>query len=86
MSALMVVNFVGLAVAAVLALARVLRRGSLADRALGLDVFVTVVAAGVVLGSVRADSTVFLPIVVVAALLAFVATVTVARFIEERGA
>lgn len=86
MSALMVVNFVGLAMAAVLALARVLRRGSLADRALGLDVFVTVVAAGVVLGSVRVDSTVFLPIVVVAALLAFVATVTVARFIEERGA
>jgi multicomponent Na+:H+ antiporter subunit F len=86
MSALMVVNFVGLAVAAVLALARVLRRGSLADRALGLDVFITVVAAGVVLGSIRADSAVFLPIVVVVALLAFVATVTVARFIEERGA
>ncbi len=86
MSILMIVNFVGLAVAAVLALARVLRRGSLADRTLGLDVFITVVAAGVVLGSVSADSAVFIPIVVVAALLAFVATVTVSRFIEERGA
>lgn len=86
MSALLTASLATLGLAGVLALARVLRPGSLADRVLGLDFFVTTVATGIVVGAVVRDTTVFVPIVVVVALLAFVATVTVARYIERRGA
>lgn len=86
MSPLLGASLALLAFAAALGLGRVLRRGSLADRALGLDFFVTTVATGIVVGAVVRDTSVFVPIVVVVALLAFVATVTVARYIERRGA
>ena len=75
-----------LALAALGGLARVLRSGSLADRVLGLDFFVATVAIGLVVGAVIRETTVFVPIVVVVALLAFVGTATVARYIERRGA
>lgn len=75
-----------LAFAGVLGLLRVLRPGSLVDRSLGLDFFVTTVAIGIVVGAVVSRTTVYVPIVVVVTLLAFVATVSVARFIERRGA
>ncbi len=86
MSVLMMLSFGGILFAAVLGLARVLRAGSLADRVLGLDFYVIVIATGLVLGSVARDTGLYLPIVIVVALLAFVTTVTVARYIERRGA
>lgn len=86
MSPLVVLSLAALAGAGLLALGRVVRPGSLADRVLGLDFFVVTVATAIVVGAVARDSAVFVPIVVVVALLAFVATATVARYIERRGA
>ena len=86
MSVLMTLSFAGLLFAGASGLVRVLRAGSLADRVLGLDFYVIVLATGIVLGAVRRESGVYLPIVIVVGLLAFVATVTVARYIERRGA
>jgi len=85
-SPLLWVSMAVLAFAALGGLARVLRAGSLADRVLGLDFFVVTVAIGLVVGAVIRETTVFVPIVVVVALLAFVGTATVARYIERRGA
>lgn len=84
MSALAVaVTTTALAVAAVLSIARLLRRGTVADRTLGLDMLVVVLAAAVVIGAAAdGDRTAFLTVVTVVALLAFVATVTIARFLE----
>lgn len=86
MSVLLALSFAGILFAAALGLVRVLRTGSLADRVLGLDFFVIVIATGLVLGSVARETGLYLPVVIVVALLAFVTTVTVARFIEQRGA
>ena len=86
MSPLLWLSLAVLACAALGGLLRVLRSGSLADRVLGLDFFVVTIAIGIVVGAVMRESTVFVPIVVVVALLAFVGTATVARFIERRGA
>lgn len=74
-----------LAGAAVLSAARALRRGSIADRTLGLDLFVVVLATAVTVRAARTDVTSFLPLITVVALLAFVATVTIARFLEATG-
>ncbi|MCB1005309.1 MAG: monovalent cation/H+ antiporter complex subunit F [Acidimicrobiales bacterium] len=79
-------SLAALAIAAISALVRVLRPGSLTDRVLGLDFFVTVVATGLVVAAVVRGTVAFVPIVVVVALLAFIATASVARFIERRGA
>jgi multicomponent Na+:H+ antiporter subunit F len=75
-----------LSVAAVLSVARVVRRGTVADRTIGLDLAVIVLAAGVVTGAAAVGRTVFLSVVTVVALLAFVATATIARFVEPGGA
>jgi multicomponent Na+:H+ antiporter subunit F len=75
-----------LSVSGSLCLARVVRRGSLADRIVALDslLFVLVAAVAVLVARTRLPG--FLDVLVVAALLGFVGTVTVARFIERRGA
>lgn len=75
-----------LAVAALLCLGRALRPGSVADRVVGLDTFLVVVATGIGAGAVLPGGERFLDLVVATSLLAFVGTVTVARFIERRGA
>lgn len=74
-----------LAGAGLLSAARALRRGSIADRTLGLDLFVVVLATAVTVRAARTGVTSFLPLVTVVALLAFVATVTIARFLEATG-
>ena len=71
-----------LTVAAVLSVARGLRSGTIADRTLGLDLVVIVLAAAITVRAARTGETFFLPVVTVVALLAFVATVTIARFLE----
>jgi multicomponent Na+:H+ antiporter subunit F len=75
-----------LAVAAILTLLRAVRRGvSLADRVVALDVFLIIIVTGIAAGAIRSDSALFLDVLVVVSLLGFVATITVARFIERRG-
>jgi multicomponent Na+:H+ antiporter subunit F len=75
-----------LAVAAILTLLRAVRGGvSLADRVVALDVFLTIIVTGIAAAAIRSDSALFLDVLVVVSLLGFVATITVARFIERRG-
>jgi len=80
------VAFVMLALAAGLCLARIARPGSIADRAIGIDTLVSVFVGGVAVQTARTQSGAFVVVLVVTTLLGFVGTVTVARFIERRGA
>ncbi len=86
MNAVTDVAFAGLVVAALLAVVRVVRGPSLADRIVAADLLVLILLAGMGVATVRTGSTFFVTAVLVTALVAFVATVTVARFIERRGA
>lgn len=70
---------------AVLCVARLLRSGSVADRIIALDLLLGVVVIGIAVGAVATGERFLLNLLVVTALLGFVATVTVARFIEQRG-
>jgi multicomponent Na+:H+ antiporter subunit F len=74
-----------LAVAGMLCVARLVRGGLVADRIIALDTLVLVIVTGIAVGAVRAGGGVFLDLLVVAALLGFVATAMVARYIEGRG-
>lgn len=74
-----------LAAAGLLCVARVARRGSLADRVVGLDSTMLVVVSGIAVHSARTGSVIFLDALVVVALLGFTGTALVARFIERRG-
>ena len=76
----------GLAVAGALCALRLLRPGSLADRVVALDTMLVVIVMGIAVGAARTGDGTFLDALVVAALLGFVSTVTVTRFIERRGA
>ena len=80
------VAFAGLSVAGLLCLARLVRGPSVADRIVALDLLVVVVVNGIAVHAARTGDGVYLDVLVVAALLAFVSTVTVARYIERRGA
>lgn len=76
----------GLALSAVLCGARLVRPGSLADRIVALDALLIVVVTGIAVQAARTGDGTYLDVLVVAALLGFLGTVTVARFIERRGA
>jgi len=71
--------------ASFLALARLFRRGSLADRVVALDTLLTVVVVGIAVYSARIGSGVYLDVLFITSLVAFVGTVTIARYIERRG-
>ncbi len=75
-----------LAVAALLCLLRLVRGGSLADRIVALDSLLVVIVSGIAVQASRTGAGTYLDVLVVAALLGFVGTITVARFIERRGA
>ena len=75
-----------LAAAALAALARVGRGGSLADKVLGADTLMLVLAGGIAAGAGIQRTAEFLDALVVVTLLGFVGTITVARYVERRGA
>lgn len=77
--------FVGLGLAALLVLVRLVRGPSVPDRIVALDALLQVVVAGIaVAAAVTRDGT-YLAVLVAVSLLGFVGTVTVARFVERRG-
>ena len=77
--------FGGLSVAALLVMFRLVRGPSVPDRIVALDVLVQIVVAGIaVAAAVTRDGT-YLTVLVAVALLSFVGTVTVGRFVERRG-
>ena len=80
------IALMGLSLAALLCIARLLRPGSLPDRIVALDTLLVVIVSGIAVHAARTGDGLYLDVLVVAALLGFVSTVTVARFIERRGA
>ncbi len=75
-----------LAAAGLLAIGRVVRDGSLPDKLLGADLITVVIASAVAVSAAVTDSNAFLDLVVIIATVGFLGSVTVARFIEKRGA
>ncbi|MFP5336126.1 MAG: monovalent cation/H+ antiporter complex subunit F [Actinomycetes bacterium] len=84
MTAVYAVSLVGLSVAGALMLVRLKRGPTAADRIVALDTFLLVVVGGVAVQIARLDTPRYAGILVVVSLLAFVGTVTVARFLERR--
>ncbi len=80
-----VVAFTMLSVNAALCLGRLVRGGALADRVIALDVLLLVVVQGVAIHTIWFGRGVYLDVMVIIALVAFVGTMTMARFIERRG-
>jgi multicomponent Na+:H+ antiporter subunit F len=78
--------FLGIAVSGLLCLLRLVRGPSLADRIVALDALLIVIVSGIAIDAARTGDGTYLDVLVVAALLGFVGTVNVARFIERRGA
>jgi multicomponent Na+:H+ antiporter subunit F len=79
------VAFVLLTVGATLAVYRLSRGPSLADRMVALDTLLFIGAAALGTHVVRTGETGFVPVIVVIALVAFVGTLVVARGIEHEG-
>jgi multicomponent Na+:H+ antiporter subunit F len=80
------ISFGILFLAGALAAAKVVATRSLADRVIALDLLVVVALIAIADDAARRGEGVFLDVLVVVALLGFIATVSVARFIERRGA
>ena len=80
------VAMTALAAAALLCILRLVRPGSLADRIVALDLLLVIIVSGIAIQAARTRRGTYLDVLVVAALLGFVGTVTVGRFIERRGA
>ncbi len=79
------VALAGLGVAAALALVRLVLGPTVPDRVVALDSLVVVVVAGVAVYVADQGGGRFLSVVVAAALVGFVGSVTVARYVERRG-
>lgn len=85
MTVVVQICLVGLSISAVLCLVRLVRGPSVPDRIVALDALLYVVVSGIAVGAAATRSGEFLAVLVAVALLGFVGTVTVARFVERRG-
>lgn len=86
METIAMICYVMLAVSAGLCTARVAKGPSIADRALALDTLLIVGVVGVAVEAARTRSGTYLDVLLVVALVAFIGTTAVARYIEQRGA
>ncbi|CAA9341031.1 MAG: Na(+) H(+) antiporter subunit F [uncultured Frankineae bacterium] len=86
MSAVVVVCFAGLALAALLVLVRLLLGPSVPDRIVALDTLLQLVIAGIAVAAATTRRGDFLAVLIAASLLGFLGTVLVGRFVERRGA
>ncbi len=84
MTAVTTVTLAVLGTAAALCAVRALLGKTLADRIVALDSALIMVAAGIAVHTVRIGSNAYLRLLFVTALMGFVGTVAVARFIEGR--
>jgi multicomponent Na+:H+ antiporter subunit F len=76
----------GLAISVAMCLLRVLVGKTIADRIVALDSILIMISCGIAVYSVRTKNPSFLGLLLVAALMGFIGTVAVARFIERRRA
>ncbi len=79
------VAFVMIAIGALAFLARLLIGPSLPDRVIALDGLASTVTIGVIVAAARTNSGFEVDIVLVVALVGFVGTGVLARFVERRG-
>lgn len=75
----------GLGLAATLCIVRLIRPGTVTERIVALDTLLAVIVTGIAVQAARTGDGTYLDLLVVASLLGFVSTVTVARYIERRG-
>ena len=73
-----------LVLAGVLTVARIVRPSSLGDRAVAFDLLTTVITCGLLVSAAGSGDGLPLDLAVLLGLLGFLASVTVARFIESR--
>ena len=85
MTLVVVICLAGLSVAAVLCLARLIAGPSVPDRIVALDALLYVVVSGIAVAAAATRDGSFLAVLLAVALLGFVGTTTVARFVERRG-
>lgn len=86
MTTLLTIVLALLAIAGLLCLVRLLRGVSLTDRIVALDTLLVVIVSGIAVQAARTGNDAYLDVMVVAALLGFMGTALVSRFIEGRGA
>ncbi len=79
------VAYVLLAIAAALFIVRMLIGPNVADRVVALDGLIATILAGVMVNAASTDSAISLDTVLVVALLGFIGTGVLARYIEQRG-
>jgi multicomponent Na+:H+ antiporter subunit F len=84
MDAVVTVGQVALGFAALLAMARAIKGPALVDRIVAVDLVLLLLAGGVGAEAARSGSELYSAIAIVVALIAFVGTVLVARFVEWR--
>jgi multicomponent Na+:H+ antiporter subunit F len=80
-----IICYAGLGVAAAACLYRLVAGPSVPDRVVALDTLLYIVVIGIAVAAATTGDGSFLGVLVAAALLAFVGTSTVARFVERRG-
>lgn len=85
MNVVFAVSLVGLAVAGAMVGVRLLRGPTASDRIVALDTLLLVVVGAVAVQVAQLDDRAYAGVLVVVSLLAFVGTITVARFLERRG-
>ena len=79
-----VIAFVGLVVAAATAIHRLVTGPTLADRVIALDLLLVALMTGIVIDASHRDTTTWLNLLVVIAIIGFTATVAVSRYMEQK--
>lgn len=79
---IVVVTYTALAVAGLLFCFRILRGPSLSERVIGVDGALVTGMAAVMVNAMDTDRGTYLPVAVVLALVSFISTSVVARFVE----
>jgi multicomponent Na+:H+ antiporter subunit F len=85
MNIALTIAFVILLIAAFLTSSRAIRRGTIGDRAVAIDALTSLITCGLFVAVAFTGDGLFLDLALVLGLLAFLTSVTVARFIERRG-
>ena len=78
------IAYLGLLVGAAAAVYRLVIGPTLADRVIALDLLLVALMTGIVVDAAHRDSTTWLNLLVVIAIVGFTATVAVSRFMEQR--
>jgi multicomponent Na+:H+ antiporter subunit F len=79
-----IIAYLGLLVGAAAAIYRLVVGPTLADRVIALDLLLVALMTGIVVDAANRDSTTWLNLLVVIAIIGFTATVAVSRFMEQR--